>query len=324
MDYLSGVKGQSQAVGFLNALIENRKFSHAYLFYGPAGVGKMTAAQAFAGAILTVGDQGGKTLLAGGMHPDLLVIERLSDKTRLGKDQISKGVQPWLALKPYRSRHRLVIIRDAHLLTPEAGNALLKTLEEPPQYAIIILIADEATLMETILSRCQMVRFKAVAEKDLIAILTDRGTDIGPARSAARLSQGSVAAAVDFAQEKGLSQQWETAYSIVASLAQGDWAAVFEAAEKIEKAPSLLSHMLSTILRDIYVYRTTQGALLLMMAEHEDLALAFPHVSTDRLRRAVGELEGIQKQLKANVNPLTLGINMAFTVRGAFLGVETD
>ncbi|MGI6434018.1 MAG: ATP-binding protein [Syntrophomonadaceae bacterium] len=318
MDYLSRVSGQHRAVDFLRTLIEHENLSHAYLFYGPAGVGKMTAAESFAAVILAAEDQAGKGLLTGRVHPDMLIVERLPDKTRLGKDQISKEVQPWLALKPYRARHRLVIIRDAHLLTPEAGNALLKTLEEPPEYAVIILVADEVTLMETILSRCQIVRFQAVAEEDLVAILTEQGIDIEQARCAARLSQGSVAAAVAFAQETGLAEQWNTAHSMVKSLAAGNMAAVFEAAESIEKAPHLLSHMLSTILRDIYVYRSTGNAALLMIAEHEGLAHAFSSASTDRLRDAVGKVQAMQKQLQTNVNPLTLGINMAYAVRDAF------
>ncbi len=318
MEYLSGIRGQPEVISFLTTLVKHGKISHAYLFYGPAGVGKMATAEAFANSLLAADDQRARGLLAAGMHPDMLIVKRHPEKTRLGKEQISQEVQPWLALRPYRAAHRLVIIRDAHLLSQEAGNALLKTLEDPPEYAVIILVADEAGLMETILSRCQIVRFKAVCGEDLIAILTERGISIEQARSAARLSQGSVATALDFAQESGLAEQWRAAHTMVTSLAKGDRAAVFEAAEIIEKRPSLLSHMLITVLRDIYVYRSTGRADLLMMAEHKDLLPDLSGLSADRLRAAVARLQDLQKQLRTNVNPFTLGINMAFAARAAF------
>lgn len=318
MDYFSRVSGQHRAVDFLRTCIEHDNLSHAYLFYGPAGVGKMAAAEAFAAVILAADDPAGKGLLTGRIHPDMLIVERLPDKTRLGKDQISREMQPWLALRPYRAGHRVVIIRDAHLLTPEAGNALLKILEEPPDYALLILVADEATLMETILSRCQQVRFQTVSEEDLVALLTSEGVDIEQARCAARLSQGSVAAAMAFARETGLAEQWNNAHSIVKALATGNTAAVFEAAESIEKTPHLLCHMLSTILRDIYVYRSTGDPALLIIAEHESLGDTLPCLPAYRLREAVNRVQAMQKQLRTNVNPLTLGINMAYAVRDAF------
>jgi DNA polymerase-3 subunit delta' len=318
MDDLSKIIGQNKVVDFLRTCVDNQNLSHAYLYYGPAGVGKMTAAIAFATGILAREDPAGRVLLTDRAHPDLFIIERMADKTRLSKDQISKEMQPWLALKPYRAKHRFVIIRDAHLLTIEAGNALLKILEEPPEYAILILVTDEAAIMETILSRCQPVRFQAVSEEDIVAVLTTRGIDVEQARRAAQVSQGSVAAALDIAQEAGLSEKWDLARHAFVALARGKMAALFEAAEAIEKAPNLLSYMLSTILRDVYVYRSTANPALLMISEHEDLINSLPAAALDRIGAAVNRVQALQKQLRYNVNPLTLGINIAYAVRGVF------
>lgn len=318
MDGLELLKGQDRAAMFLRSGIDNHCLNHAYLFYGPAGVGKMTAAIAFATEIIEKEDPAAQIFLSEKAHPDLLVIERQPEKTRLGKEQVSQSLQAWLALKPYRAKHRLVIIRDAHLMTPEAGNALLKTLEEPPQYAIIILISDEGLVMETIASRCQAVRFQAVSERDIADILINQGTDMEQALNCARLSQGSVAAALEFTQETGLTGKWEQARYYLKEIANGNMGVLFEAAEAIEKAPHLLSHMLSTILRDIYVFRATKNPDLLLVGEHQDLAESLPDVPLDRIGTALNRLQALQKQLRYNVNPLTLGVNMTYAIRAVF------
>lgn len=317
MDDLTRIIGQNRAIEFLRTCIDNQHLSHAYLFCGPAGVGKMTTAVAFANTLLKREDPKGRVLLANRAHPDLFTIERIPDKTRLSKEQI-KEMQSWLALKPYRAQHRLVIIRDAHLLTPEAGNALLKILEEPPEYAILILVTDEAAIMETILSRCQPVRFKAVSEDDIITVLTGRGIDIEQASCAARLCQGSIAAALEFAQEEDLARQWNLARQHFVALARGDMAAVFEAADTIEKDPHLLSYMLSTILRDVCVYRSSGNPALLMFSEHQELIKSLPDADPDRIGAAVNRVQDLQKHMRYHVNPLALGINIAYAVRGAF------
>lgn len=318
MDNLEQLKGQGRAAGFLRTCIENNSLSHAYLFYGPSGVGKMTAALAFAEEILKKEDPSAKIFLNARAHPDLMIIERNPEKTRLGKEQVSKPLQSWLALKPYRAKHRFVIIRDAHLMTPEAGNALLKTLEEPPEYAIMILVSDQGLVMETIASRCQPVRFQALSEDDIANILVTQGAEAEQARDCARLSQGSVAAALEFTQETGLTEKWELARYYIKEISGGNLGVLFEAAEAIEKAPYLLSHMLSTILRDVYVYRSTKNPDLLLISEHQDLTESLPDMPLERVGAALNRLQGLQKQLRYNVNPLTLGINMAYAVRDVF------
>lgn len=318
MDHLEFLKGQDRAGMFLRTCMDNNCLNHAYLFYGPAGVGKMTAAMAFAKEIIEKEDPAAKILLSTQAHPDLLVIERQPEKTRLGKEQVSQSLQAWLALKPYRAKHRLVIIRDAHLMTPEAGNALLKTLEEPPEYAILILVSDEGLVMETIASRCQPVRFQAVSEEDIAEILINQGIDPEQAFDCARLSQGSVAAALEFTQETGLTNKWEQARYYVKEISNGNMGVLFEAAEAIEKAPYLLSHMLSTILRDVYVFKSTNNPDLLLVGEHRAFTESLPDVPLDRIGTALNRLQVLQKQLRYNVNPLTLGINMAYAVRDVF------
>ena len=132
--------------------------SHAYLFHGPAGVGKELTALAFAGELLN--DKGRAERRS---HPDLYVLEPLGDQIRI--DEI-RTLRRDLHMRPFEAARRVYVIVSAHLLNTEAADALLKDLEEPPDYAVIVLLADElGPLPETIRSRCQLVPFHRLSEK---------------------------------------------------------------------------------------------------------------------------------------------------------------
>lgn len=318
MDYFSTIIGQKKPVGFLTTCIMQKSLSHAYLFQGPSGVGKGMTARAFAGTVLAQEDEQAAVLLQQGVHPDLLILERAEGKTRLGKDQISKEMQPWLALKPHRSQHRFVIIKDAHLMSPEAENALLKTLEDPPLHAVIILLADEDVLLETILSRCQAVRFGPLPHEEILSCLHNQGFEGFQAEQAAKLAQGSMAMALQFAGEDQLNQYWHSAQDIAKRLITGGMADVFAAGEMIEKSPDLISHMLSTILRDIYVYATIGDTGYLVLSETKSISIEIKSAKPQSILNAWGEVQDLQRLSRRNINTLLLGINIAYAVKGAF------
>jgi len=131
---------------------------HAYLFHGPPGVGKWNAALAFAGALL--GDPERTRRLA---HPDLYALAPLGDQIRI--DAV-RELRRDVHMRPFEAERRVYVIRSAHALNPDAADALLKDLEEPPDYAVIVLVADELeSLPETVRSRCQLVPFGRLSER---------------------------------------------------------------------------------------------------------------------------------------------------------------
>ncbi len=131
--------------------------AHAYLFHGPAGVGKRRAAYAFAGEL--IGDAG---RVERRTHPDLYVLEPVGDQVLI--DEI-RALRRDLHLRPFEAARRVYVILDAHTMNEAAADALLKDLEEPPDYAVVVLIADElGSLPETIRSRCQLVPFRRLSE----------------------------------------------------------------------------------------------------------------------------------------------------------------
>ena len=159
--------------------------AHAYLLHGPAGVGKRAAARAFAAALL-----GEERRVQAGTHPDLFTLEALGEMIRI--DEI-RALHRDLHMRPYEADRRVYLIFDAHLLNEDAADALLKDLEEPPPYAVIVLVADElGPLPPTILSRCQLVPFRRLSEKAVRAYLAERAPGLSEteARSLARVAGG--------------------------------------------------------------------------------------------------------------------------------------
>src|SRR5580765_5909275 len=151
------VPEQEEAKRLLRAALSERP-AHAYLFHGPAGVGKRATALAFASELL-----GGDPRVGRRSHPDLYVLAPLGDQIRI--DAV-REMRRDLHMRPFEAQRRVYLVFGAHLLNDEAADALLKDLEEPPEYAVIVLVADEVgPLPETIRSRCQSIPFRRLSER---------------------------------------------------------------------------------------------------------------------------------------------------------------
>jgi DNA polymerase III subunit delta' len=159
--------------------------AHAYLFHGPAGVGKRIAALAFAGELLGDADRVERRA-----HPDLYVLEPLGEMIRI--DEV-RELRRDLHMRPFEAERRVYLVFGAHLLNTEAADALLKDLEEPPPYAVVVLVADElGPLPETIRSRCQLVPFRRLSERAIRAEIDRRAPGLAPeqATALARVAAG--------------------------------------------------------------------------------------------------------------------------------------
>jgi DNA polymerase-3 subunit delta' len=152
--------------------------SHAYLFRGPAGTGKRTAARAFAAALLADGSPdpaGAAERVMRGCHPDLSWITPSGAAEMLVSD-IDEPVVAAAGRTPFESKRRVFVIERAETMNEPTANRMLKTLEEPPAYAHLILLTDRpGELLETISSRCQDVRFDALPTAELAARLERDG-----------------------------------------------------------------------------------------------------------------------------------------------------
>ena len=168
---------QAEAKRLLGAALADGP-AHAYLLHGPPGVGKRRAALAFAASIL-----GEERRVAHGTHPDLYLLQPLGEMIRI--DEIRR-LRHDLHMRPYEARHRVYVITGAHLMNEDAADALLKDLEEPPSYAVILLVADQlGPLPATIRSRCQLVPFRRLPERSLLEYLAERAPGLGEAQRTA-------------------------------------------------------------------------------------------------------------------------------------------
>ena len=180
----AGIPEQEEAKRLLAAALAEGP-AHAYLFHGPSGVGKRALALAFAAALLSERERVERRT-----HPDLYVLEPLGDQIRI--DAI-RELRHDLHMRPFEAARRVYLVLGAGLMNEEAADALLKDLEEPPDYAVIVLLASElGRLPETIRSRCQLVPFQRLSQRALVEHVAARCPDLAPDALAAvaRLAAG--------------------------------------------------------------------------------------------------------------------------------------
>lgn len=316
-DEFSKIKGHNEIINMLRRGVQEERISHAYLFAGPGGIGKMKTAQALASMLLKSGDREAMLFLKSGAHPDLLIIEKEENRSLIGIEIITRTMEPWLALKPFRSSYRVVLLHEAHLLSEPAGNALLKVLEDPPPHAVIILIADELNISETIQSRCQLLRFTPLVEPLVVECLLDRGIDPVTAQRAAALGRGSVGQALKFASEEGFAGLWDKARQLVAELEQDAQLHVFQAAENMDEHSELLCAMMETILRDVLIYRVTGQEDSLQQPDNIKLARALGKANPEHIIRQLNAIARLKGLYRLNVSTLLINIQVAYAVREA-------
>jgi DNA polymerase-3 subunit delta' len=180
--------------------------SHAYLFHGPGGAGKRAAARAFAAELLASEEadpDSARARAMAGSHPDLTWVSPSGAHEILVSD-IDQPVVAAVSKTPFESSRRVFVIESVDRLGDEAANRMLKTLEEPPAFAHLILITDRlADVLPTIRSRCQVVRFDAPPLEEVAGELAAAGLPVGTAEACARLSLGDPARARELAAPEG-------------------------------------------------------------------------------------------------------------------------
>ncbi|MCX6806540.1 MAG: DNA polymerase III subunit delta' [Candidatus Berkelbacteria bacterium] len=222
------VVGHRKVIDLLEGQIKAGNISQAYLFCGPPALGKFTVANLFAKELLC--SEGGCNQCVScqsfnsGKHPDYMLIRNSNELISI---DIIRNLKKTISFLPIMSKRKVVIFEEASLLTTEAQNALLKTLEEPPRYATIILVTQKENLLPTILSRCTRINFQPVSQKEIKSKLINDGYDPERADFMAHISVGQIGRIIG---DPLFFEKWEKSLESIISLKQGslkekfDWA----------------------------------------------------------------------------------------------------
>jgi len=302
----SDVIGQDRAITVLRRSISMDRVAHAYLFTGIEGCGKKKSALAFIQAVFCGKDEACGVCsackkVASGQHPDLHILE--PDGAFIKIDQV-RELQKELSYRPFEAPKKACIIDGADKLNLSSGNALLKTLEEPPGDALMILIAPErSAVLQTILSRCQALQFQPLSAQLIEERLVRDHFPAEAARVAATLSGGSLKRGIEIATDGVLDGRGSFLARIIA-LNLKDVNALFAAAEEFaadkDGLPGLLELLLS-FLRDVLIYRSTPESLANSDLE-QLIARESARCSEKRVIELIEQLVAMRRMLARNVN----------------------
>ena len=235
---LPGVDRHPHARAVLTAALPpDGTASHAYLFHGPAGAGKRAVARAFAAELLADGAPNPASVrerVDHGVHPDLTWVTPSGAAEMLVGD-VDEPVVAAAARTPFESNRRVFVIERADTMNDQAANRMLKTLEEPPTFAHLLLLTDRpGEILPTIASRCQLVRFDAPPPAEIAARLREHGVPEATADGCARLALGDADRALRLARGDGPAlRQGAEAFARAAlhgDLSARPWLAVLEQA----------------------------------------------------------------------------------------------
>jgi DNA polymerase-3 subunit delta' len=190
----------------LGAALASGAPSHAYLFHGPPGTGKRTAARALAAELLAEGEpdpDAARARVHAGTHPDLTWVRPTGAHVMRVSD-VDEPVVAAATRTPFEATKRVFVLERADTMNDEVANRLLKTLEEPPAFVHLLLLTDAlGQVIETVVSRCQLVRFDPLPGERIATILEREGVDAARARACGRLALGNLTRARFLASDEG-------------------------------------------------------------------------------------------------------------------------
>lgn len=311
--------GQEPLLKYLQKCLQSGRLNHALLFSGPKGSGKGTLAL-LVGQALNCSEEEGEVpcgiclpcrKIQGFQHPDVRVIAR--DGANIKIEQI-RGIKQDAAREPYEGKKRVFILDNAEDMTAPAANSLLKLLEEPPPYAVFILLSCRPELLlTTIRSRCQGLPFRPAAAEAIASFLMSRNNELlpGEARTYASLAQGSVGRALQLVEDESFEAVREGAAAFLPELLELKDEDLFTMAEKLagQKEVALFLDLTLLFLRDILLYRSKSPSDMLYYSDFMTSVEKFAAIPEKDILVAISSVLSARKELAAPVNQkLVLGV----------------
>jgi len=308
------VVGQEQIVSHLQKAIETKKISHAYIINGDRAAGKEYIASVFARTLLC--EKGGinpceqchscKQALSAN-HPDIIRVTHEKPNS-VGVDDVRDQINNSVWVKPYSSPYKVYIMNEAEKMTTQAQNALLKTLEEPPEYVVILLLTTNVNmLLSTIQSRCVVLNMKPVSD-ELVRdfIINEYGISMYKADECAAFARGNIGKARLLATSEEFDKVRQEAIALFRCINEMDLSGVIEAVKNITNYNFDINDYLDIIAawyRDVLMFKATNDPNTLIFKEEIQLIKKRADKSTyEGIQNVIEALDTAKARLTANVN----------------------
>ena len=315
MANFNDIIGQDKVKKHLLEGIKTNNISHAYIINGETGSGRKLLASALTKTLLCenkteLGDACGhcKSCLQveSNNHPDVRFI--VHEKASIGVDDIRDQLINDITIKPYSSNHKVYIIPDADQMTEQAQNALLKTIEEPPEYAVILLITDNAkNLLQTVQSRCVLLNTKPL-DTEIITEYLIKNLQMEPeqAKIAAGFCQGNVGKAIDFASSEDFHEMKEDKLRLLKRIDEMELPDIMAFIKELSRHKGKITEYLDLMLlwyRDVLMFKVTKDAnILLYREEYKAISQQAASRNYEDIENIIKAIDKAKIRLDANVN----------------------
>ncbi len=307
------VIGHENIIGHFKSSIERGKVAHAYLIHGEKGTGKKLLAGLFA---KTLQCESGGTDPCGtcrsclqcdtGNQPDIIWVTH-EKPTVISVDDIREQVNKDIIVRPYSSRYKIYIIPEAELMNPQAQNALLKTIEEPPEYAVIMLLTNNiGKMLPTIISRCITLNLKPVGELDMLDYLSKLGIPLTKAKFCVGFAFGNLGKAVRLATSEEYNEIKQDCVQILKNVNKMEVYELVEAVKKMAKYKLDVYDYIDLMMmwyRDLLMLKVSGSPdKLLFKEEYATLKQQANYISFEGIENVLEAMDKVKIRLDANVN----------------------
>lgn len=308
------ILGHEQIKEHFRNAVQTGKISHAYILSGEAGMGRKSLANAFALELLCekglpdscMACHACKQVLSGN-HPDLIYVTH-EKPASIGVDDIREQINDTIMVRPYSSYYKIYIVDEAEKMTVQAQNALLKTIEEPPSYAVILLLTtNQDAFLPTILSRCVQLKLKPLRDEVVREYLVQSlGVEESQADIYAAFARGNLGKAIHLAESEEFRVMYDALILMLKHLKDADISELLEYIRKLKDENLDIRGCLDFMqmwYRDVLMYKTTKDINLLIFKDEFSTIKAMSTVSGyDGLERILQAIEKARVRLDANVN----------------------
>lgn len=308
------VIGQKQLVQNLQSALLHKKISHAYMLQGEKLSGKKMVAELFARALQCESDTQKPCnrcrscrQAIGRNHPDIVYVSHEKPNV-ISVDNIREQINGDIAIKPYSGPYKIYIMDEAEKMNQQAQNALLKTLEEPPEYAVILLLASNVEMMlQTILSRCVVMNMKAVSNEAIKKYLMEKvQVPDYLANVCASFARGNVGRAIGLASHEDFDQMKKDVLAVVKDMEELEFNQISSIVKEIEEKKYDVNDYLDLCMiwyRDLLLMKAGNDTRHIIFTEEAfDLRKQAQKYSYEGLEHIIREIEHARSRYKANVN----------------------